>query len=195
MPGNSSRRFHRCAWPDCRDESTDKADVPLCTQHALRAWMLLNRAVQEDLDGARGLAKAADREREFFAEQRRQKREATARDRRPGHVYYLRLDGRIKIGWSSDLKQRLSTYAPTATLLATHAGTLHDEQELHRTFAYCRTHGREWYDPSPGLMDHIETVRREHGVPNRTRLTPQAVGKWNGRSDIGRPQTMRQVRG
>lgn len=84
-----------------------------------------------------------------------------------GTVYYLRSGGYIKIGWASDLSKRMRAYPPDSTLLAHHPGTKADETMMHRRFAACRSHGREWFAMVPALTDHIARVQAEHGQPEQ----------------------------
>jgi hypothetical protein len=92
-----------------------------------------------------------------------------------GVVYYLRVGGYIKIGWTSDLEKRMRSYAPDTVLLATEPGTRKDEQKRHRMFAVHRTHGREWYAMVPALMHHIDRVVKEHGMPEEVTFAAKPV--------------------
>lgn len=60
---------------------------------------------------------------------------AEANPFREGTIYYLLIDGRVKIGWTGDLRTRLQSYPPGVTVLATEPGTLEDEQERLARFA------------------------------------------------------------
>lgn len=83
-----------------------------------------------------------------------------------GVVYYVQIGAHIKIGWTSNLENRMRQYPPNSTLLALHPGTRKDENRMHRRFAADRTHGREWYVPSASLTHHIAQVVRENGQPD-----------------------------
>lgn len=85
-----------------------------------------------------------------------------------GTVYYLEVGSHIKIGWASDLANRMRSYPPNSRLLAAHPGTRSDESKMHRRFATARTHGREWYAPVPSLLHHIEQMKAAHGLPDVT---------------------------
>ena len=73
-----------------------------------------------------------------------------------GHVYYAERFGRIKIGWSSDVAQRMGTLK--AVLLATEPGDRHLERQRHAQFSADRIVG-EWFQASPALEAHIDTKR------------------------------------
>lgn len=120
----------------------------------------------------------ADLSREAMRERRVQKRlremheETRARESRrqqPGWIYYLLIDGRIKIGYSADVKRRLKAYPPDTPLLALHPGTKELEGELHRQFVGCRAAGREWFLDVPEIREHIKQVIAQFGEPDRAR--------------------------
>jgi hypothetical protein len=79
----------------------------------------------------------------------------TGRPSRP--IYFLALDDKVKVGWTSNLEQRMKSYPPHSRLLVTYPGSRADERDLHRTLATSRVAGREWYERTP----HIETTIRE----------------------------------
>lgn len=68
----------------------------------------------------------------------------------------------VKIGWSSNVHQRLASlnqYSPVPlTLTATFPGGLPDERKMHERFAHLRKHG-EWFAASPELMDFIAELK------------------------------------
>lgn len=92
----------------------------------------------------------------------------------PQVVYFVqRSDGDIKIGCTSNLKQRLtglkSEYGEV-TLLATIPGDRETEDEIHKRFSTLRRQGSinpmwerrqmtEWFDPGGELISFIEGVR------------------------------------
>lgn len=90
--------------------------------------------------------------------------------RQPGHVYYARSEdtGRIKIGWSSNVANRLATLQRSSgaalTIIWSEPGTGRDERNLHAKFAAARLHG-EWFSPVPELLAHIETRRQTTAPP------------------------------
>lgn len=82
-----------------------------------------------------------------------------------GVIYYLRIAGRYKIGWTARLDNRMKGYAPDAELLAVHPGTRADERHLHKKFAHLTSHGNEWYPLANQIRDHIDTMVKLHGTP------------------------------
>lgn len=84
----------------------------------------------------------------------------------PGWIYYLRIDQRIKIGYSVDVKRRMRAYPPHAVLLAVHPGTPTIEREMHARFDSIRVAGREWFHPGDELLTHIREVVAQFGEPD-----------------------------
>ncbi len=87
----------------------------------------------------------------------------------PGWIYYLLISGRIKIGYSTDVKRRLRSYPPDSPLLALHPGTKTLEHEMHLKFTGSRAAGREWFLDTEELRHHITTVIDQFGEPDRAR--------------------------
>lgn len=97
------------------------------------------------------------------------------RDQEEGHIYFLRVGGYYKIGWTTDLERRMRSYHPDTQLLATHPGTRKDERRLHKKFAHLRTHGREWYPLAPQITEHVQAVIHEHGQPDQVHFSARPV--------------------
>lgn len=80
-----------------------------------------------------------------------------------GFVYFIHAPeiNRVKIGFSTNLKERISALSmasPTELILmgSVH-GTYADEAALHRRFSALRHH-REWFNGAATLISYIETV-------------------------------------
>ena len=82
-----------------------------------------------------------------------------------GFVYYIRINGQIKIGYAADVTARMRNYPPGSELLAVEPGTLETERIRHREFCNNLVRGREWFLPSTRLMRHIQNVVEERGDP------------------------------
>lgn len=100
-----------------------------------------------------------------------------------GVVYFLKSNGFMKIGWTSDLDQRLKQYDPDARVLAVKPGTRKDETALHKKFADLKTHRREWFGITPRLMEEVERTVREHGEPPRELNEPVVTKRIVGPRD------------
>jgi hypothetical protein len=81
-------------------------------------------------------------------------------------VYFIRCpDGCIKIGYTTDLANRAYALAVDWTgILAVIPGGHEIEQELHAKFRPFRARSREYYEPAPELLDHVNALRVKMGV-------------------------------
>lgn len=86
-------------------------------------------------------------------------------------VYAARLtDGTIKIGWTTQLHDRLRYLAhytkQDAELLAFKPGGYDDEQDIHRALVAHRLEGRrEYYHPTADVMAVVNSMRADLGLP------------------------------
>lgn len=71
----------------------------------------------------------------------------------PSVVYYMRISDRVKIGTTTDLKQRTQSINPEE-LLATEPGGYELEQRRHLQFERLHSHG-EWFRYGQELKDHV----------------------------------------
>jgi hypothetical protein len=74
-------------------------------------------------------------------------------------VYYLRFADRVKIGTTTNPRQRFSAIWHD-DLLALERGDRRLEQRRHAQFAAERFGRSEWFALSDGLIDHISTLHR-----------------------------------
>lgn len=84
-------------------------------------------------------------------------------DIKRGVYFFLRSDGRIKIGVSNNIRQRkkdLESAAGPLVLLTTMEGSRMVEQALHLKFSASRVHG-EWFDPSVELLALIHRLQTD----------------------------------
>ena len=146
-----------CSWYGCPTFRDPDSPVPLCTSHyslVINDWLKKAEA-----------HKAATR--------------APLDSDNPvvGHVYYALIDGLVKIGYATDVTQRMRAYPPTARLLAVEPGTLHTESQRHDQFRAYLARGREWFRDVPELREWVEQVRAEHGNPRHLEH------RWTGPRD------------
>lgn len=74
-------------------------------------------------------------------------------------VYYLLVDGLIKIGFTTNIRSRLRAYPPTTHLLVTEPGSFQLERSRHRQFSSHLADRIEWFHPAAELWEHIRTLR------------------------------------
>lgn len=82
-----------------------------------------------------------------------------------GHIYFVRLNGLVKVGWSRDVDQRLRAYGPEVEVLAIYEGSRDDETNLHRQLRPVLARGREWYEDGPIVADFVAAILTKHGQP------------------------------
>lgn len=153
----------RCAIPGCPDGTTIKALV--CTAHGVQIW-----AHVESVRSKTGFHVAEAVERHLTREERQAELNAQAvrATRAVGDIYFLALDDKVKVGWTSNLEQRMKSYPPHSRLIVTYPGSRADERDLHRTLATSRVAGREWYERTPHIMATIRDAQlrldRQHAA-------------------------------
>lgn len=82
-----------------------------------------------------------------------------------GYVYYMRINGQIKIGYTANLRQRSRNYPPGTELLAVEPGTPELERRRHSQFSRDLARGREWFRESEAITEHVAGLVATHGVP------------------------------
>lgn len=83
-------------------------------------------------------------------------------------VYYIARGGIIKIGFTTNMTQRMASLMPDA-ILATEPGDRALEKRRHGQFKHLRAPlGNEYFSVHPDLLLHVETVLAEHGPPKMT---------------------------
>lgn len=85
-------------------------------------------------------------------------------------VYYMRIGDVIKIGTTTNLKNRMTALMPDE-LLATEPGHRELETMRHRQFAHLKVRG-ERFRPGEDLLSHIDMIRRHYGSPPGQSDTP-----------------------
>lgn len=167
---------HPCAWPDCPARAYNDNLAPFCWNHAYAYYERVHELFQEpamaEYRHQMGMIK-----KHLQAETEAKRR--AARQGQPGFVYYILINGQIKIGFAADVTKRMRAYPPTAQLLAIEPGSRAVEAERHAHFTAYRQAGREWFRPNPELDAHIAALVTEHGDPSRFayRYTTPATGR------------------
>jgi hypothetical protein len=93
-------------------------------------------------------------------------RKATPRPQSLGTIYVIQVGDRLKIGFSTRIKQRIKAYPPGSVVLAFHESVYPiDEKELHDRCTQYRIAGREWYRDAPEMREIIAEMVAKHGEP------------------------------
>lgn len=83
-------------------------------------------------------------------------------------VYYIARGDLIKIGFTTNMAQRMASLMPDA-ILATEPGDRTLEKRRHKQFKHLRAPlGNEYFSVHPDLLTHVETVLAEHGPSKMT---------------------------
>lgn len=159
IPGCESKAGH--TWPEGRDV---EERLPVCTDHAV----IIKRQIDPYWDDEDVIE--SRRKRQAHVDQKRDAREragiidmngGSAR----GQVYFLRLNGLVKVGWSSDLIGRLKAYGPDVVVLCHYPASRQDETLMHRQLRPYLAKGREWYQDCPLIADVVAQMVRQYGEP------------------------------
>jgi len=98
------------------------------------------------------------------ADERRESRSSLAREVGPV-VYFIRTKrDLIKIGFTTDIATRHSTFGSFDQILALQAGTIADEKALHVRFSELLADRNEYFRPGPDLLAYINTIRSGMGI-------------------------------
>lgn len=153
----------RCSWGGCNTNHT-VAGTRLCEEHALQIFdhIIAHKGYDYMLARAGGVRAALEYEKEHIAARvAKYENERKERATREGWVYYIRIGDLIKIGYASNVWERMRAYPPTAELLAAHPGTLTLERSMHRKFGHLLDQGREWFKMEADLVEHIGIVLKQ----------------------------------
>jgi hypothetical protein len=137
------------AHDSCERDVVDGSPVRLCGHHLREVYEFAQDLVSSRWDGA---------VREYVTDLQdtfKPPRSVTKRPR-PGFVYFIRLGDRIKIGYTENVKQRLSQL-PHEEVLGVVPGTMDDEQGWHKLLADYRTVG-EWFRAEPDVLAAVNRV-------------------------------------
>lgn len=152
------RKHIRCLVVGCNNPADKRAmdgGVNICLHHLQKATLHMPDTLI--------CTTCAD----FAAIEERAKARGVNRDHTLGHatIYYVQIADEIKIGWTTNIHQRMRAYPPSAKLLATEPGTTALERSRHQQFNEYLLHGREWFEPGQFLLEHIARVIEKHGEP------------------------------
>lgn len=134
----------------------------LCAKHADKIW---RRVEWNDTDRCDEEVPGAESREYERADARKKRAVAKRQPAAVGEIYFVLVDGLIKVGWTSKLADRIRAYGPKAVLLANYSGTRKDEGALHRQLTPARAHGREWYRDCDITRMYIDQAIEQHGAP------------------------------
>ena len=139
-PTDKSLLYASCGQGHCEKPALEDVDVQLCERHLAKAW-----AAYQLMHGTPEAPPEPDPEPDLDS------------DTAPGAVYFIRVRDELKIGWTSNVPNRMRTLNPDA-LFHIEQGTRQDERRYHQMFSEHLVHGREWFacnDETTALVDNI----------------------------------------
>lgn len=152
----------------CDDPSIEDAPFPICIKHAAQVLQFL-RDYTDAFEAAPVELRLLVMDKTRVESDRRQAAaERTASRVGREFVYYVLVGKLIKIGYTANLRARLSAYPPDTRVLGYEPGGEHLEAQRLREFAAHLKHGKEWFEPCAELVDHINGVRRAMKSPPLT---------------------------
>ena len=157
-----TRMLRACRWPGCEAEPIEK-QIPLCDRHF--EYIGLRYMDARTVMGSSFLREVSPIDEKRERTRRRDEARAQMLEQQ-SVVYYVRIGDHVKIGFTVNLKQRLSQLRldPPA-VLATEPGGRITEARRHAEFADERVGRREDFNPSRRLLAHIADLRQLHGDP------------------------------
>lgn len=141
-------------------------ELPLCIDHLAVVFKMAVRLFVDDPEFIEAVADineavAARSKAEHAAEQ------AAFMAREDGDIYFVRLGGLVKVGWTRDIWSRVKSYGASAELLVSYPATRQDETNLHRQLTPARAKGREWYEDGDVIARFIDEALAKYGTPQR----------------------------
>jgi hypothetical protein len=146
-----------------------RTELPICHDHAAVIWKQMAQFKSPEFIDAIIKMNAAIAER---AEREVVEEKTKFMARQDGDIYFIRIGGLVKVGWTRDLWQRLKSYGASAELLVSYPGTRTDETNLHRQLRPALAKGREWYEDGPIIAAFIDEALARYGMP------PTFEGMW-----------------
>lgn len=128
--------------------------VYMCQEHALQVWATVQEMIDPDT-----LRQIAYNRVTPHEERYPESYQPVPISECVGVVYFVRVGDLIKVGFSSDLGRRMKAYPPDAELLAYYSASFAEEQRWHKLLTVHRARRREWYHPTPEVMDAVEQAR------------------------------------
>lgn len=136
--------------------------LPVCSTHGSTIWRTMNQIWKDPEIQAE--MRAADARYNEAVETRERITEARSRSDAET-IYFIRQNGLIKVGWTSQPGARFKAYGPNVEILCHYPGTRQDETHLHRQLRPSLAKGREWYHDDDVLELFVKNAIARHGPP------------------------------
>jgi len=180
----------RCPIAGCKNPPV--AGGLVCTPHGVQIW-----AHVETVRDKSGFAELVDVERDRMQRQAQDNARAVAATRARGWIYFLELDDKIKVGWTSNLENRIKSYPPHARMVVEYPATRADERDLHRTLRQSLVAGREWYARTPQVLNCMRDVQLAKAKQYAEEQAASEARRAQASQAVptGRPPRQRPLRG
>ena len=140
-------------------------ELPLCLHHLGVVWQMCVDDYTRRREFIEVIADVNERLAERKDRQHEAAKAAMLADVVHGDIYYVRVGGLIKVGWTRELGQRLKSYGAAAELLVSYPATRDDETNLHRQLRPALAKGREWYHDGDVIQHFIAEALSKYGPP------------------------------
>lgn len=134
----------------------------ICEHHAMRIW---ERVELRDANNCDRHIPGAESREYTRADTRKKRTEERRKPSAAGQIYFVSVDGLVKVGWTSKLADRIRAYGPKAIVLANYPATRKDEAALHKQLTPARAHGREWYHDGDIIRMFVNEALEKYGPP------------------------------
>ena len=155
--------YVECGWKFCR--AKPEAELGICLHHAIKAYMWVRERGGEALNPKPARTEPVRIVEPSIVEKARRARLASLPSEQlteQGYVYCIRFADRVKIGFSTNPKKRL-TALPHDEILGLMPGTRVDEAELHVKFMDYR-HSGEWFYDNPAIREFVDNHMQRPGA-------------------------------
>lgn len=142
-----------CCFPKCELAPSFKLNEPFCDKHLMRIYrsvVAFSESIDPDAVAVPGVPRRYIRISDTTT---RHRKHSIA-----GTVYFVRYQDRIKIGFTTNLDQRVKEI-PCDEVLATIPGSYRVEARLHCQFTHLHLNG-EWFSMGDDLMEYIEGLKK-----------------------------------
>jgi hypothetical protein len=177
-----------CVGADCTRAVVDRKVVPLCSKHLEMLTLALAPLVYTRFSPTKWL-RFSDEYEKAFGEQP-EKAEwvervvydsnepqafprisaASARNKHDAVVYFIIVGDQVKIGTTTNMTQRFQSMVPPGAKVYVIPGSYGVEARYHERFDQDRIDGTEWFELSPRLRTHIDSL-----VASGEAITPDRV--------------------
>lgn len=135
-----------CVMPECPNPPHPLMRRPLCSRCAKKVYTEVRNLLDTATDYERGQTARPPKMPALVKSGWRTL---------PGVVYFAQVGEFIKIGWSSNVNQRMRQVGADR-LLAAIPGTMKEEEAMHHRFGPSWSHG-EYFHPTDDLLRFIES--------------------------------------